>query len=50
MDVTFLEQVFSAPGPYATVCADVTHTTENADAEVELRVFASFHVGVIDYG
>ncbi|MCZ2813085.1 Vms1/Ankzf1 family peptidyl-tRNA hydrolase [Modestobacter sp. VKM Ac-2979] len=40
MDVTFLEQVFSAPGPYATVCADVTHTTENADAEVELRVRA----------
>jgi hypothetical protein len=38
MDVTFLEQVFSAPGPYATVCADVTHTTENADTEVELRV------------
>ena len=40
MDVTFLEQVFNAPGPYATVCADVTHTTENADAEVELRVRA----------
>jgi hypothetical protein len=40
MDVSFLERVFAAPGPYATVCADVTHTTENADAEVELRVRA----------
>src|SRR3954451_7428117 len=40
MDVTFLEPVFSAPGPYATVCADVTHTTENADTELDLRVRA----------
>jgi hypothetical protein len=40
MDVSFLEPVFSATGPYATVCADVTHTTENADTEVELRVRA----------
>jgi hypothetical protein len=40
MDVSFLEPVFSAPGPYATVCADVTHTTENADTELELRVRA----------
>ncbi|MGY1594899.1 Vms1/Ankzf1 family peptidyl-tRNA hydrolase [Geodermatophilus sp. SYSU D00708] len=40
MDVSFLEPVFSASGPYATVCADVTHTTENADTEVELRVRA----------
>src|SRR4051794_2929844 len=40
MDVSFLETVFSAPGPYATVCADVTHTTENADTELELRVRA----------
>ena len=40
MDVSFLERVFAAPGPYATVCADVTHNTENADAEVELRVRA----------
>jgi hypothetical protein len=38
MDVSFLEPVFSASGPYATVCADVTHTTENADTEVGLRV------------
>jgi hypothetical protein len=38
MDVTFLESVFAAPGPYATVCADVTHTTETADTELELRV------------
>jgi hypothetical protein len=40
MDVSFLEQVFAAPGPYATVCADVTHTTENADTELDLRVRA----------
>lgn len=40
MDVSFLERVFAAPGPYATVCADVTHNTENADTEVELRVRA----------
>jgi hypothetical protein len=40
MDVSFLEPVFSASGPYATVCADVTHVTENADTEVELRVRA----------
>jgi hypothetical protein len=40
MDVSFLAAVFSAPGPYATVCADVTHVTENADTEVDLRVRA----------
>ena len=40
MDVSFLGSVFSAPGPYATVCADVTHTTETADTELELRVRA----------
>jgi hypothetical protein len=40
MDVSFLEPVFRAPGPYATVCADVTHTTENADTELDLRVRA----------
>src|SRR3954447_4385307 len=40
MDVSFLEQVFAAPGPYATACADVTHTTENADTELDLRVRA----------
>jgi hypothetical protein len=40
MDVSFLEPVFAATGPYATVCADVTHTTENADTELELRVRA----------
>jgi hypothetical protein len=38
MDVTFLEPVVAATGPFATVCADVTHTTENADSELELRV------------
>src|SRR3954453_18922367 len=40
MDASFLEPVFSSPGPYATVCADVTHTTENADTELDLRVRA----------
>ncbi|WP_222193376.1 baeRF2 domain-containing protein [Modestobacter italicus] len=40
MDVTFLQPVFAASGPYATVCADITHNTENADAEVGLRVRA----------
>jgi hypothetical protein len=38
MDVSFLGAVYAAPAPYATVCADVTHTTENADTELELRV------------
>jgi ribosomal protein L7Ae-like RNA K-turn-binding protein len=40
MDVSFLEPVLGAPGPYATVCADVTHTTESADTELDLRVRA----------
>jgi len=40
MDVSFLEPALSAPGPFATVCADVTHTTENAAAELDLRVRA----------
>jgi hypothetical protein len=40
MDVSFLEPVFAAPGPYAAVCADVTHNTENADQELDLRVRA----------
>jgi hypothetical protein len=40
MDVSFLDRVFTAPGPYATVCADVTHNTENADTELDLRVRA----------
>jgi hypothetical protein len=40
MDVSFLQPVFDAAGPYATVCADVTHNTENADTEVDLRVRA----------
>ncbi len=38
MDVSFLAPVFAATGPFATVCADVTHTTETADTELELRV------------
>jgi ribosomal protein L7Ae-like RNA K-turn-binding protein len=40
MDVTFLGSVTDHPGPFATVCADVTHTTENADTELDLRVRA----------
>src|SRR3954453_21783979 len=40
MDVTFLASVTDHPGPCATVCADVTHTTENADTELDLRVRA----------
>jgi hypothetical protein len=40
MDVSFLNPVLEATGPFATVCADVTHTTENADAELDLRVRA----------
>lgn len=40
MDVSFLQPVFAAAGPFATVCADVTHTTENADTELDLRVRA----------
>jgi hypothetical protein len=40
MDVSFLQPVFDAAGPYATVCADVTHTTEKADTELDLRVRA----------
>src|SRR3954463_2518382 len=40
MDVSFLDSLFSSPGPYATVCVDVTHTTENADTELDLRVRA----------
>jgi ribosomal protein L7Ae-like RNA K-turn-binding protein len=40
MDVTFLDAVFSAPGPYATVCLDVVHNTETADTELELKVRA----------
>lgn len=38
MDVSFLQSIYAAGGPFATVCADVTHTTENADTELELRV------------
>src|SRR4051812_29686437 len=38
MDVSFLNPVFAASGPFATVCADVTHTSENTDAELGLRV------------
>jgi hypothetical protein len=41
MDVSFLSPVLDATGPFATVCADVTHNTETADAEVELRVRAA---------
>jgi len=40
MDLSFLQPVFNATGPFATVCADVTHTTEKADTELDLRVRA----------
>src|SRR5438309_7623751 len=40
MDVSFLRPVLETPGPYATVCADVTHTTETADTELDLKVRA----------
>src|SRR3712207_4959710 len=40
MDVSFLAPIFEAPGPFATVTADVTHVTENADTELDLRVRA----------
>jgi hypothetical protein len=40
VDVSFLKPVLEATGPLATVCADVTHTTESADAELDLRVRA----------
>jgi hypothetical protein len=40
MDLSFLEPVFDATRPFATVCADVTHTTENADIGLDLRVRA----------
>src|SRR5918998_1104571 len=40
MDLSFLQPVFTAAGPFATVTADVTHTTENADTELDLRVRA----------
>lgn len=38
--MSFLHPVLDAPGPFATVCADVTHTTENADTELDLKVRA----------
>jgi hypothetical protein len=41
MDVSFLSPVLDAAGPFATVCADVTHTTESAATEVELRARAA---------
>ncbi len=41
MDVSFLSPVLAAAGPFATVCADVTHNPENADTEVELRARAA---------
>jgi Bacterial archaeo-eukaryotic release factor family 2 len=40
MDVSFLAPVVSATAPYATVCADVTHRTESADTELDLRIRA----------
>ena len=41
MDVSFLQPVLDASGPFATVCADVTHNTEHAATELELRARAA---------
>jgi hypothetical protein len=40
MDLEFLRPALDAPGPMVTVCADVTHTSEKADTELDLRVRA----------
>ena len=40
MHASVIQRALTEPGPFATVCADVTHTTESADAELELRVRA----------
>lgn len=40
MDVSFLQPALTTRGPFATVCADVSHTTENAANELDLRVRA----------
>lgn len=40
MDVSFLQPVFAVTGPFATLCADVTHPTENADTELDVRTRA----------
>src|SRR5690349_20420163 len=40
MDLSFLQPALNAQGPFATVCADVSHTTENAANELDLRVRA----------
>ncbi|MCV2490007.1 Vms1/Ankzf1 family peptidyl-tRNA hydrolase [Geodermatophilus sp. YIM 151500] len=40
MHASVIQRAFNAPGPFATVCADVTHNTESAGAELELRVRA----------
>lgn len=41
MDTTTLSSVFSARGPFATVLLDVSHDSENAEQEHELRVRAA---------
>ena len=38
MDTSTLTPVFQAPGPFATVLLDVSHASENADHQHELRV------------
>lgn len=40
MDVSFLQAVFAETGPFATVTADMTHRSESAQDELELRVRA----------
>ncbi len=41
MDTTTLSPVYSAEGPFATVLVDVSHSSENAEHEHELRVRAA---------
>jgi hypothetical protein len=41
VNVSMLQPVLAAPGPFATVALDVTHTGESAQTELELRVRAA---------
>ncbi|TDB76525.1 peptide chain release factor 1, partial [Actinomadura sp. KC216] len=37
MDLAFLKSLYQRPGPFASVYADLTRTTEDASKAVELR-------------
>jgi hypothetical protein len=41
MDTTPIAPIFASPGPFATVLVDVSHDSENAEQEHELRVRAA---------